>query len=345
VITEFWRERKPILCILDGLTGETERAIPSPFDLEVRGGRRSRCHPLARIAWLSGRNEAPAIVLKYEASNFVPSHAVALDAELQVLWRVTGGKHAMGHIPTAGDVDGDGRDEIAVGTLLIDDDGDFLWEKEVTRHADCTAMADLHPSAGREVLMSICGTGPAYCLSARGEVLWEKTCEEVPHGQGVWVGDFLEDQPGLEVILLKSGHIGDFVTLRGDDGARLASFQQKKEFRGYPDFPQVVNWLSTENQSLWVPIDRAVVDGRGQVVAELGKHERRTADLLRWGVSKETLATQAFAIDLCGDEREELVLYQPYRGTAILIFTQPGSRGEEKPYTHQRNAYNMRTYF
>ena len=32
---------------------------------------------------------------------------------------------------------------------------------------------------------------------------------------------------------------------------------------------------------------------------------------------------QAFAVDACGDERDELVLYQPYNGEAILIFTQP----------------------
>jgi hypothetical protein len=92
-------------------------------------------------------------------------------------------------------------------------------------------------------------------------------------------------------------------------------------------------------------IDRAVVDGRGRVVAELGEHEARVAALLRWGTSKKTLATQAIPLDLCGDARQELVLYQPYRGTAIMIFTQPDGSGAAKPYVHQRNAYNMRTYF
>jgi len=342
VITEFWERGKPMLYILDGKTGRIERSRPSPFDLQVRGGRRSRCHPLGRIAWLEGRDRPPALVLKYEASNNVPCHAAALDSGLNILWRLTTGKNGMGHIPTVGDVDGDGRDEAILGTTLVDDDGRILWERKVSRHADCTSIADVHPAPGKEVLLSICGTGPAYCLSAAGEVLWEKTRQEVPHGQGIWAGNFIPEEPGLEVIILKSGHVGDFVTVRGSNGTPLAAFRHRKEFQGYPDFPQVVNWRGKNIQSLWIPIDRALVDGRGEVVAGLGKEEDRVAGLR---TTKDTLAVQAIPLDLCGDEREELILYQPYRGKAILIFTQPDSGGEEKQYVHQRNAYNLRTYF
>jgi hypothetical protein len=96
---------------------------------------------------------------------------------------------------------------------------------------------------------------------------------------------------------------------------------------------------------LWIPINRTVVDGYGQVVAELGKHEKLVKRLLQWGESKSHIAVQAFSVDLCGDEREELVLYQPYNGEAILIFTQKDSDGNKKPYVHERDAYNIRSYF
>ena len=56
-------------------------------------------------------------------------------------------------------------------------------------------------------------------------------------------------------------------------------------------------------------------------------------------------ATQAFAVDLCGDDRHELVLYQPYNGNAVLIFTQHDSDGREKPYVPQEAAYSIRSYF
>lgn len=345
VVTEFWKDGKPMLYVLEGATGNILREIESPLDMKVRGGRRSRCHPVGRVAFLDGKDKPPSIVLKYGASNHVPCYAAALSPKLELLWEIHGSKHSMGHVPTVGDVDEDGRDELILGTLLADEKGRTIWEKEVDRHADCTAIADVHPAAGREVFISVCSTGPAFCMSAEGKVLWAKTRKEVPHGQGIWVGNFITKEPGLEVIILRSGHVGDFITVRGRDGEQLASFRHAKNYKGYPDFPCVVNWKGTEEQSLWVPIDRTLVDGYGEVVAELGQHEGLVKQLLQWGQSKSHIAVQAFAVDLCGDKREELVLYQPYNGEAILIFTQEDSDGQEKPYVHEQDAYNIRSYF
>lgn len=345
VITEFWTGGKPMLYVLDGATGTIEHAIPSPFDPEVRGGQRSRCHPMAQIAYLEGTGGRPAIVLKYEASGRVPCHAVALDPTLKTLWHLETHGDAMGHIPTVGDVDGDGGEEIALGRILVDAKGQILWEKQAQRHADCTAMFDLSGKAEKRVLVSICGTGPAFCLSADGRTVWEKTTREVSHGQGIWAGNFIAENAGPEVIILRSGHVGDFLTVRAEDGAQLAAFKHRRQYGGYPDFPCVVNWKSREVQSLWIPIDRCLVDGQGAIVAELGGHEERVRSALQWGTTKAHVATQAFALDLCGDARDELVLYQPYNGEAILIFTQPDSDGSAKPYVHHRNAYNMHSYF
>ncbi len=345
VITEFWQDEKPMLYVLEGATGKILRRRESPLDLKVRGGRRSRCHPVGRIAFLEERTKPPALVLKYGASNFVPCYAVALDSKLNTLWELKGSQHSMGHVPTVGDVDEDGRDEIILGTLLADENGKTLWEKQVERHADCTSITDVHPSTGQEVLISVCSTGPAYCMSAAGEVLWKKTRKDVPHGQGIWAGNFIAKEPGQEVIILRSGHVGDFITVRGKDGTQLAAFRHTKNYRGYPDFPCVVNWKANDEQSLWIPIDRTLVDGYGKVVAELGGYESLVKEKLQWGETKSHIAVQAFAVDLCGDSREELVLYQPYNGKAILIFTQPDSNGKPKPYVHEKDAYNIRSYF
>ncbi|MBN2312676.1 MAG: hypothetical protein JXM79_02030 [Sedimentisphaerales bacterium] len=345
VVTEFWKDNRPMLYILEGATGRVLYEKESPLSLKVRGGRRSRCHPVGRVAFLHGRNKAPSIVLKYGASNFVPCYAAALNDELEVLWELSGSEHSMGHVPTVGDVDMDGWDEIILGTLFVDEEGKVLWEKKVERHADCTVIADVHPSEGQEVLISICSTGPAFCMSANGEMLWEKTRKDVPHGQGIWVRNFIDEEPGAEAIILRSGHVGDFITVKGSDGTQLAAFRHTKNYKGYPDFPCVVNWKKNGEQSLWIPIDRTVVDGYGRVVADLGKHETLVKELLQWGETKSHIAVQAFAVDLCGDEREEVVLYQPYNGQAILIFTQEDSDGKRKPYIHERDAYNIRSYF
>jgi len=345
VVTEFWKDDKPMLYVLDGSTGQILQKRESPIDLHIRGGKRSRCHPVGRIAFFEDRNKKPSIVLKYGASNHVPCYAVVLDKELDVLWEIQTSKHSMGHVPTVGDIDSDGIDELILGTLVTDAKGNVLWEKNVDRHADCTAIVDLHPSVGSEVLISVCSTGPAYCMSAKGEVLWDKTQQEVPHGQGIWAGNFIDSEPGTEVIILRSGHVGDFITVRGIDGKQLAAFQHMKNYKGYPDFPCKVNWKNTKEQSLWIPIDRTLVDGYGHIVAELGEYEDLVKKLLQWGESKSHIAVQAFSVDLCGDEREELVLYQPYNGGAILIFTQYDSDGGKKSYVHERDAYNIKSYF
>lgn len=345
VITEFWKDGKPMLCVLDGATGTVKRSRESPLDLDVRGGKRSRCHPVGRVARLQGQGRPPSIVLIYGASNFAQGLVVALDAGLQTLWRLPVDPTAVAHVPSVGDLNGDGRDEIVAGTALVDANGKLVWEKTTPNHADCTAIVDLGPEAGRCILMSICNSGPAHCLRADGRVLWEKTVQEVGHGQGIWAGDFIAEEPGLEAIILKSGHRGDFLTVRAADGRSLAAFQHRREKEGYPDFPCAVNWLGGGVQSLWVPIDRCLVDGRGNAVAGLGPHEERVRQRLQWGTTKSHVAVQAFAVDLCGDARDELLLYQPYNGEALFIFTQAGSAGETKPYVHQRTVYQIQGYF
>jgi len=344
-IAEFWRDGKPMLYVLDGATGAVKHARESPFNLDIRGGKRSRCHPVGRVARLQGQGHPPAIVLLYGASNCSPGQVVALDATLQTLWSFTGGVTSIAHMPSIGDVNGDGKDEIVAGISLVDANGRLLWEKTAANHADCTAVVDLGPDSERSILMSICNSGPAYCLSPRGDVLWEKSTKEVSHGQGIWAGNFIDKEPGLEVIILKSGHRGDFLTVRAEDGRDLATFQHRRELEGYPDFPCVVNWLGHGVQSLWIPIDRCLVDGHGNVVAELGSHEERVRNRLQWGTTKSHVAVQAFAVDLCGDEREEMVLYQPYHGESIFIFTQPDSDGRDKPYVHRESVYQIRSYF
>lgn len=344
VITEFWKNGKPMLYVLDGATGQIKQARESPFDLKVRGGKRSRCHPVGRIAFLQGRDQPASLVMIFGASGFVPCHAVALDPKLNTVWQLSATGNAMAHVPTAGDVNGDGGDEIVCGTLLADSNGKALWEKKYLNHADCTAILQTGQPE-KAVLLSICNTGPAACLSLQGDKLWETTRAEVSHGQGIWVGNFIDRETGQEAIILRSGHRGDFLAVRAKDGTRLGSFQHRRELEGYPDFPCVVNWQSRRVQSLWIPIDRCLVDGYGNVVADLGQYEERVRSRLHLGTTKSQVATQAFAVDLCGDERDELVLYQPYNGQSIFIFTQADSDGQAKPYAHHESVFNIQSYF
>ena len=353
VVAEIWEEGKPFLYLLEGATGAVKRRIPSPLDLSIRqppncGNRQSsRGHPVIRVATLKGKEAGPCVIVKYEASNGVPCHAVALNRELNILWHIQGNSKTMGHLPTVADLDSDGCDEVVLGHALADHDGRVLWDKgeAFEWHADCTEVAELVPGRGKVILNSTCGIGPVYCLSVDGEVLWQKTREEVEHGQGVWVGDFIQEEPGLEAIVCACGHVGHFITLRGSDGATLSRFDHLKRPTSYPDFPTVVNWESAKTQCLWLPQDKALVDGHGHPVAWLAGMDERVQNRLHCGTSWRPVGAQAFAVDLCGDDRDELVLYEPYAGESIFIFGHPEGGDGPKPYRHLPVAYNVRSYF
>jgi len=349
VIAELWERDRPMLVLLDGATGKMKHRIPSPFDMSVRrpkGHASSRPVPMALIAHLDGPDKRPSIVLKYEASNRIPCHVVALGPDLRVRWRLKTRPTGMGHIPTVADLDGDGRDEIVLGQTVLNGDGSVRWQRTFGIHADCTDVADLTDSPGREVLVSICSKGPAYCLAGTdGKTLWQKTRKDVPHGQAIWAGDFMPKRPGQEVVILCSGHVGKFMTVAGDSGKALARFSHLTQVSAYPDFPVKVRWTDPKTHTLWIPVDRRLVDGFGKTVRDLGRFDKQVAERLACGATKKHLAAQAIAIDLCGDGREDLLLYQPYHGRAVFIFTQADSKGAPKPYRHQPNAYNFRTYF
>ena len=140
----------------------------------------------------------------------------------------------------------------------------------------------------------------------------------------------------------------------GSDGATgrtLAGFQHRTGLtdaggrRKYPDTPVEVNWAAPGVQSLWIPVDRRLVDGHGNTVADLGGHDAAVATALGAGTRKGQLATQAIAADLCGDDCEEVVLYQPYHGRAIFLFTRADSEPATKRYLHKPGVYNRKSYF
>ncbi len=348
VVAELWEAGRPNLYILDGSTGEVKYGIPSPLTADLREPAGYECwrpSPHVLIAHLHGPDAPPAIVLKYEASGRIPCHAFAFDHQLQPLWHIDAEPHAMGHMGTVCDIDGDGCTELLLGQMLAGADGQPRWVKTFGSHADFTAAQPLCPGEEPRLFMSICGTGPAYCLDVQGNIIWQASAEEVTHGQGMWVGRFIEGEPGMQAIILKSGHVGDFLTLDAATGATIATFTHLTQYEQYPDTPMSVRWSRPDAELLYLPVDRALVDGRGRLVADLGSYDAEVREALGCGNTKKDLAAQAFPVDLCGDAREELVLYQPYNGTAIFIFTQEDGGGQPKPYVAPPHAYNYRTYF
>jgi len=106
------------------------------------------------------------------------------------------------HTLQVADVDGDGKDELVIGSACIDHDGKPLWTTGLG-HPDALYVADIDPDRpGLEIFFGIEPSHPsgAVCLAdARtGEILWsfDGPTKHV-HGQGM-CADIIADRRGME---------------------------------------------------------------------------------------------------------------------------------------------------
>lgn len=161
------------LSIWDGKTGKEVASAPWP-DREGYKGYNFYSRNLIGLAYLDGKTPAIIVVrgtygmIKIDAYNYG-------DGKLTKLWgwkstdESAPGYHGDGsrdgsgaHFIHAADVDGDGKDEIAYGSFVLDDNGKGLW-----------------------------------CLDRK-----EQGIESPGgHPDGTWLGDILPERPGLEIFL------------------------------------------------------------------------------------------------------------------------------------------------
>jgi len=287
------------LCILEGATGRTLHEIEYPVanGLEPivtdekgrRPGMRETGTTLLVVEGepvLYGGNAWPAdfrglgvpkdILLQVGAANNV-TH-VAFTDELEVLWSNRWDDFTAGHEPAICDVDGDGRDEVAVGTSLLDHDGTLLWRHPMATfagpweddHVDVSSAADINEDGRVEI---------AYCFrmvvdGLTGERLWH---DPTWHGQDVHIGKFREDVPGLQLLFgdreyRATGHFihGELADLRDAEGNKL----WERRFMSMHG-PQTINWLPNDLSQITVSPDLQrnapnpnlqIFDGHGMLV-------------------------------------------------------------------------------
>jgi len=128
---------------------------------------------------------------------------VALDSDLNTLWHHRCENGRAGHDPGLLDADGDGCDELALGTCLLDHDGTVLWELAFESfaapweddHIDESAGADLEGN-GR---MQIAYSSRLVVDALTGKRLW---IDPTWHGQEVKVGKLRDDVPGLQLVFV-----------------------------------------------------------------------------------------------------------------------------------------------
>jgi rhamnogalacturonan endolyase len=157
------------------------------------------------IAYLDGKT--PSLVMQRGTYKLIK--VLAMDKNLEQIWYWDADREQKkyrgqsSHGIVVADVDADGRDELVMGSAVIDDNGKGLWTTQ-QGHPDFVYVADIDPdNPGLEIFYGIesrrDNNGLCVVDAATGKVLWghDKPTKHI-HGQGM-AADILTEYEGIEV--------------------------------------------------------------------------------------------------------------------------------------------------
>jgi rhamnogalacturonan endolyase len=222
------------LTVFDGRTGRAlasapyaparhpETDSPTPEQLAaVWGdgyGNRSERY-LAGVAYLDGRRPSLVFGRGYYARTGIAAYDYR-GGKLSLRWLFDSAKPGNekfggngNHQLSIADVDGDGKDEIFYGSMVVDDNGKGLWSSGLG-HGDAMHVSDLDPNHpglekfGAHEVMRMSGNRGAAMLDARtGAILWSTPAQQ-DTGRGVAM-DIDPRHPGAEAWASNSRELYD----------------------------------------------------------------------------------------------------------------------------------------
>ena len=189
---------------LDGQTGKVKAKMPW---LSRDGFSRYNyyCRNFLTVAYLDGKK--PSLIMQRGTYRLIKMQA--LDKEFNRIWywestqekKKYGGQ--SGHGLITADIDADGRDELVIGSAVLDEYGKGIWTTEMG-HPDAFYVADIDPdNPGLEIFYGIeprqKTDGICVVDAKTGRKLWaHKEPTRHIHAQGM-AADVLADLPGMEV--------------------------------------------------------------------------------------------------------------------------------------------------
>lgn len=314
------------VAVFDGLTGREIARAPWPSREAFSEYNLASRNQLA-VAYLDGRT--PCLIVLRGTYGLMLAEAWQLrDGKLERLWSYTNedlpreywGQGA--HNCLCADVDGDGRDEVILGSVALDDDGSVLWTSG-KGHPDAHYYGDIDPARPGMELAYIIETrqakaGGVHLLDpVTGKIIWqlEEPTRHV-HSCGMCT-DMDVMNPGLEVYGADAdGHtLTENRWLFSSDGRLLKSGKEVDFKFGVPSA-----WWDADLQ-------REIV--RGQMWDYEG------------GVVSERIdGSVVLVADVVGDWREEVFTTVPGE---LRIYTTPIPAMDRRVCLMQDAPYRMRT--
>ncbi len=301
------------LQVLDGRTGRVKHAVPTPqlpADLKERPYELLSGDSLAFVN-VSGDKARREILIKDRYLHFW-----IFDRNLKLLWKGSG---QTGHFPYPFDIDGSGRDHIAIGYALWSPDGRKLWshDSDIRDHADGITMGNFSGDPQAEPRVFASGSDEGFILfDIRGNILKRA---RVGHNQSPSVAKYRPELPGLQYISVNFWRNPGIVTLFDWEGNILA--QEEPIHTGSPMLP--VNWRGDGQEFCLLsanPTEGGLIDGylRRVVMFPDDGHPDLAVNVL----------------DVTGDARDEIIVWDQDR---VWIYTQ------DRPFIGKRIYAPIRT--
>ena len=298
------------VAVWDGLTGREIARAPWPSRAGFDSYNFASRNQLA-VAYLDGRT--PCLIVLRGTYGLMKVDAYELvGARLRPLWQFCNANSPPefwgqgAHFTQCGDVDGDGRDEVVLGSMVLDHTGVPLWSTG-KGHPDGLFLGDIDPlRPGLEIYKHIetrnTTGGMILVDAATGATLWELQTP-TSHCHGGLCADLDPDSPGLECFGVDKKLVGDSEQIAGA-------------------------WLKTATgQSLSTPTDwgfgRMTIywDADPQKELIMGRSIQKYRGTDRWPIP----AFRFVPVDLLGDWREELLEFTDAGQMRIHVSTIPAT--------------------
>lgn len=195
------------LVILDGMTGKELARAPWPSRDGFESYNLVSRNQLT-MAYLDGKT--PCVVALRGTYGLMKAEAWQLkDGKLESVWKFDNeglGSRCRGqgaHATIVADLDGDGRDEILLGSMALDDNGEVLWTTGMG-HNDYMYLSDIMPeNPGMEVAYIYetpqLKNGVCVADAKTGRILWGLD-EQTWHVNDGYAIDLDPAIPGMEVM-------------------------------------------------------------------------------------------------------------------------------------------------